>query len=521
MYKSSRRALRSLLTVKQNNSQCRKYASNTASSSQNSPIQQYRSALPVESFTTPSYELPEFLTQSPATQITTLSNGVRVVSEPRVGETAAVGIFIKAGSRQENKSNNGVAHFLEHMYFKVNNSHHIYVITYVTNIIFVQGTKKRSGHQLELEFENAGALLNAHTAREYTAFTSHCLKGDVERSVDALSDILLNSELREADIERERSTILTEYDEVSQSIEEVLFDELHGTAFQQSSLGYTILGPKENIKTITRKQMIDYRDTFYTAPRMTLIGVGDIDHSQLVRLGEKYLGTVPAAPASGKSDKTEYPSYIGSDVRVFNEEIPNLHMAIGFQGPGLASADILTISLIQLLLGSYDKTMGAGKYVSPNLANLLADNNLARLLVPFNHAYSDTGLFGVQIISDGGEDTDTLMCETVHHMTKLCYRVIPEDLERAKNVFKSQILSQYEGGLKGVLEEVGRQILFYGRRPSAAEMFARIDAITTEDIKRVATKYIYDQDPVMSAIGNTQNMVDYTWLRMFTTAWRM
>jgi processing peptidase subunit beta len=494
MYKSTRQALRLVNGVGR-----RKYASNVTQ--QSSPIQQYKSSLSSEGFVTPSYELPEFLTKSPTTQITTLNNGVRIVTEPRVGETAAVGIFIKAGSRQENKSNNGVAHFLEHMYFK--------------------GTKKRTAHQLELEFENAGALLNAHTAREYTAFTSHCLKGDVERSVDALSDILLNSDLKDADIERERGTILTEYDEVSQSIEEVLFDELHGTAFQQSSLGFTILGPKDNIKTITRKQMVEYRDTFYTAPRMTLIGVGEVDHAQLVRLGEKYLGAVPAAPALGKSDKTEHPSYIGSDVRIFNEEIPNLHLAIGFQGPGLASADILAVSLIQLLLGSYDKTMGAGKYVSPNLANLLADNELARLLVPFNHAYSDTGLFGVQVISDGGDDTDTLMCEIVHHMTKLCYRVSPEDLERAKNVFKSQILSQYEGGLKGVLEEVGRQVLFYGRRPSAAEMFARIDAITPDDIKRVATKYIYDQDPVMTAIGNTQNMVDYTWLRNFTTAWRI
>lgn len=462
---------------------------------------QFRSAAVSEPIETPFYDLPDFLTKSPTTQITTLSNGVRVVTEPRVGETAAVGVYIKAGSRQENKTNNGAAHFLEHMYFK--------------------GTKKRTGKQLELEYENAGSLMNAHTAREYTCFTSHCLKGDLDRSVDSLADVLLNSEIKEQDIERERDVILREMEEVSTVIDEVLFDELHQTAFQTSSLGYTILGPQENIKSLSRKQLIDYRDTFYTAPRMTLIAVGDVDHQKLVKLGETYFGGVPSAPVNGKSDKTEYASYIGSDVRINAEGVNNLHMAIGFKGPGLASADILTIGIIQLLLGSYDKSMGAAKYVAPNLANTIADGDLARMVVPFNHAYSDVSLFGVQTISDGGENTDTLMCEVVHHITKLCYRISPEDLERAKNVLKTQVLGRYEGGLRTVLEEAARQVLFLGRRPSAAEMFARIDAITADDVKRVATQYVHDQDPVMAAIGPIENMVDYTWLRSFTTAWRL
>jgi processing peptidase subunit beta len=455
-----------------------------------------------EAIPVPSYQLPEFLLRSPGTQITTLSNGVKVVTDPRVGETASVGVFIKAGSRNENKSNNGVAHFLEHMYFK--------------------GTKKRSARALEVEFENAGALMNAHTSREYTAFTSHCLKGDVDRSVDCLADVLLNSELKEEDIENERSTILREMEEVNLSIEEALYDELHASAFQKSSLGFTILGPKENILSITRKQMLDFRDTHYIAPKMALVAVGDVDHEELVKLGETYFSNVPTSPINGRIEKPDCPNYIGSDVRIQNDEIPNLHMAIAFQGPGLTSADILVISIIQLLLGSYDRTMGAGRYIPQNLANTIAENNLARLCLPFNHAYSDTGLFGVQTISTGEEEgTDALMCEIVHQMTKLCFRVFPEEVERAKNIFKTQILAQYEGNLRGVLEEAGRQILFYGRRPSAAEMFARIDAITVDDVKRVATKYIHDQDPVLAAIGQTEEMIDYNWLRSFTVAWRL
>jgi processing peptidase subunit beta len=443
-----------------------------------------------------SYKFPEFLTRSAPTQITTLPNGFRVVTEPRVGETAAVGVFIGAGSRHEDINNNGVAHFLEHMYFK--------------------GTQKRSSKDLEVEYENAGSYMNAHTSREYTAFTSHCLRDDVDRSVDSLADVLLNSRFDPQLIESEKSTIIREMEEVNTNIEEVLFDNLHATAFQGSSLGFTILGPKENILRMTRQQMINYRSTYYTAPRMVLVGVGNVDHSHLVKLGEKYFNQVPAK-SLGATPETRY---VGSDIQLYNPEIPFMHLAIGFEGPSISSPDILVLNVIQLLIGSYDKAMGIGKHVSTSFCSKIAEKDLARSVVPFNHAYSDTGLFGVHIVSDGGKDTDTLMVSAVSEMTRLCYKVNDIELERAKNLLKSQMLASYEGGLSGVLEEVGRQMLFYGRRPSVAEMFARIDAITSNDVRRVATKYIYDKDPVIASIGKTEESLEYSWLRIHTYQWR-
>lgn len=446
----------------------------------------------------PTYKFPEFLTRSAPAQITTLPNGFRIVSEPRIGETASVGVFIEAGSRHENRSNNGVAHFLEHMYFK--------------------GTQKRSAKDLETEFENAGAHLNAHTSREYTAFTAHCLTKDVDRSVDCLADVLLNSKLSNEAIEAERSTIIREMEDVDTKVEEVLFDNLHQTAFQGTSLGYTILGPRENILKLNRSQMDSYRNTFYTAPRMTLVGVGSVNHDELVKLGENYFSKVQSSTGS---DKTPEAHFTGSDMKHFNPEIPFLHIAIGFEGPSISSPDILVLNVIQLLLGSYDKAMGAGRYVTTPYCQQIVDQDLARSVVPFNHAYSDRGLFGVQIVADGGETTDTLMVETVKAMTRLCYKVDDFELERAKNLLKNQMLSSYEGNLDGVLEEVGRQVLFYGRRPSVAEMYARIDSITVNDVKRVATKYIYDKDPVVASIGKVEECVEWSWLRIWTYTWKL
>jgi len=297
----------------------------------------------------------------PKAQQTTLSNGFRVVSEYRQGETASVGVFIKAGSRQETQENNGVAHFLEHMYFK--------------------GTPKRTATGLEIEFEDAGAQMNAHTTREYTCFTSHCLRTDIERSVDALSDVLLNSNITKEDIELERSTILREYDEVNSNVEEVLFDKLHEAAYAYSPLGYSILGPKENIKSITKAQMQDYRNTHYIAPKMILVGVGEVNHDNLVKLGEKYFGKVPAKPIEAAYDPQENAKFVGSEVRFFDPNIPVMFSAIGFEGPPIHSSEMIAVNLMQVLLGSWDRSMGAGKYIQSHLCSVVAMNIWLILLV--------------------------------------------------------------------------------------------------------------------------------------------
>jgi len=443
--------------------------------------------------------------KAPETEVTVLENGFKVVTERRQGETAAVGVFIGAGSRHETKENNGVAHFLEHMYFK--------------------GTPSRSGQQLEDEYETAGAQLNAHTAREYTCFTSHCLHNDVERSVDSISDIILNSKISPEDIQRERGTILREAEEVETQIEEVLFDKLHEGAFQLSPLGYTILGPRENIQHLTRAQMIQYRDTFYTAPRMVLVGVGDINHQDFVGIARKYFQHLPSTPKNNYDDQMAEAQYVGGSVKVHDENIPFLYQAISFQGPPMHSPDILPMNIIQVLLGSWDKTAGSGKFIQSPLCHYVADLDLARSITSFSHAYSDTSLFGVQSVSDGTDEggegkTSMLTSRMVKEMTKFCYRVKAEDVTRAKNILKNHVVQSYEGRLDEACEDIGKQMIFYGRRPSAFEMFMRIDLITPEQVMAVAQKYILDQDPACVHIGRTFWVTDYNVIRNKTYSWK-
>lgn len=162
-----------------------------------------------------------------------------------------MGVWIDAGSRYETAANNGVAHFLEHISFK--------------------GTQKRTQQQLEVEIENMGGHLNAYTSREQTVYYARVFKNDVPQAMEILSDILTNSLMDKDAIERERDVILREMVEVNKVYEEQILDHLHETAFMGTGLGRTILGPEENIKRLTRDDLVNYVQTHYTANRCVTV----------------------------------------------------------------------------------------------------------------------------------------------------------------------------------------------------------------------------------------------------------
>jgi processing peptidase subunit beta len=244
---------------------------------------------------TSTASFPDYVLRAPTTDVTTLDSGLRVASETVQGsETATVGVWIDAGSRYETAANNGVAHFLEHLSFK--------------------GTQKRTQQQLEVEIENMGGHLNAYTSREQTVYFAKVFKDDVGKAVEILSDILLHSNLDEAAIERERDVILREMSEVNKQQEELVLDHLHATAFQGTGLGRTILGPEENILNLERKDLVDYIQQHYTAPRMVIAGAGAVDHDQLVGFAAQHFGDVPkAAPEGGLELAMEPARFTGSD----------------------------------------------------------------------------------------------------------------------------------------------------------------------------------------------------------------
>lgn len=289
----------------------------------------------------------------PATQLTTLDNGLRVTSEDSGAATATVGLWIDAGSRYETAANNGVAHFLEHMAFK--------------------GTAKRSQTDLELEVENLGAHLNAYTSREQTVFYAKCLSKDVPKAVEILADIIQNSKLGESEIERERGVILREMQEVESNLQEVVFDHLHATAYQGTPLGQTILGPTKNIKTIGKQDLQNYVSTHYKAPRIVLAAAGGVNHKELVNLAQKELGKLDNT-FDGQTPSLSPCRFTGSEVRVRDDSLPLAHVAIAVEGCGWTNQDNVPLMVANTLIGAWDRSQGGGVNNASNLARASAES---------------------------------------------------------------------------------------------------------------------------------------------------
>merc|ERR1711893_12417 len=438
------------------------------------------------------------LVNVPETRVTRLPSGLRVASEDSGLPTATVGIWIDAGSRYENEKNNGVAHFLEHMAFK--------------------GTSKRSQTDLELEIENMGAHLNAYTSREQTVYYAKCFSHDIERAVEILADIIQNSTLGEQEIERERSVILREMQEVETNLQEVVFDHLHATAYQGTALGRTILGPTENIKTINRQDLVQYISNHYKGPRMVLSGAGGVEHERLTDLAQKYFGNLDGQ-VQGEVPLIQPARFTGSEIRVHDDDMPLAHIAIAVEGAGWDSPDNIPLLVANTLIGSWDRSHGGGANLSSNLASACAQSNLAHSFQSFNTCYTDTGLWGIYFVCEKKTVEDTLFNIQGEWM-RLCSNVTEFEVQRAKNLLRTNMLLMLDGSTP-VCEDIGRQMLCYGRRIPLPELEQRIEAVNAKVVREVCTRYIYDKCPAVAGVGPIEQLPDYNrvrssmyWLRL-------
>ncbi|KJP86775.1 hypothetical protein AK88_03589 [Plasmodium fragile] len=448
--------------------------------------------------------LPKEILNQPTTRVSELPNKLKIATVKSTCEVPTIGIWISSGSKYENQQNNGVAHFLEHMIFK--------------------GTNKRSRIQLEKEIENMGAHLNAYTAREQTSYYCRCFKDDIKWCIELLSDILSNSVFDEDLINMEKHVILREMEEVEKSKDEVIFDKLHMTAFRDHPLGYTILGPIDNIKNMNRQNIINYINTNYTSDRMVLCAVGDVEHEQVVKLAEqhfRHLKPQTANMGSTSNIDTVKPYFCGSEIIMRDDDSgPSAHVAVAFEGVDWKSPDSITFMLMQCIIGTYKKSEEGilpGKLSANRTVNNICNKmtiGCADYFSAFNTCYNNTGLFGFYVQCDELA-VEHALGELMFGVTSLSYSITDEEVELAKIHLKTQLINMFESS-STLAEEVSRQILVYGRNIPLAEFLLRLDKIDTEEVKRVAWKYLHDREIAVAAMGALHGMPQYYDLRQKT-----
>lgn len=429
---------------------------------------------------------------SPIYRTSVLPNGLTVASEAMPGtKTATVGIWINAGSRGDTNANSGTAHFLEHLAFK--------------------GTSKRSQYSLELEIEDLGSQINAYTSRENTVYYTRCLARDLEQNIDILSDLLTKSKLEKLAIEKERSVILQESDEVDKMFDEVVFDHLHEIVYQRQPLGRTILGPRKNIRTINRDDLLNYIKTNYMGDRMAFVGAGCVDHDELVKNAAKYFGHLEKSEKPFLSHGDDLPVFHGAERRIQDDSMPLTHVALAVEGVSWSAPDFFTASVANGIIGSWDRIIGIG-FDSPSPLTVAAamggpgNSPIANSYMAYTTSYADTGLMGVYFTADSTTDMSLFVNAVMSEWARLkSGNITDAEVERSKAQLKAALVLAVDDST-AIAEDIGRQLVNTGFRLSPEDVFERVENISKKDVVDWVNYRLKNKPIAMAALGNCKTL---------------
>jgi len=327
-----------------------------------------------------------------------------------------------------------------------------------------------------------------------------------------MGDIIQNSKISEDSIEQERAVIIEEMESVQNDMQETIYDRFHQSAYRGSSLAFDILGPLENIKKISKNDIEQYVKTHYTAPRMVVSGVGDIEHGAFESIVKKNFASLPSAPVNGIRPNKGPAFFIGSDIRVRDDDMPRVHLAIGFETAGANDPDHYALMALQMMIGSHNQENSAiDQYAASDIVSTIAATGWANSIQPFNTIYSDTGIFGLYAVAAPNTLDrlgDQMIRTLVHHATH-----VPEQhLREAKAKLQFSLLSQYEG-TEETVQEMSRQLLSHNRRIHPVEILTRVNQVDQTAVQNVVKRFFVDQDFVVAAMGNVFELGDYAMLR--------
>ena len=381
----------------------------------------------------------------------TLPNGFQIVTEHMPGlESASIGVWIKAGGRNESPRQNGIAHFLEHMAFK--------------------GTKSRSALQIAETIEDVGGYINAYTSREVTAYYARVLKNDVPLACTILADILRNSVLDENEIETERGVILQEIGQSLDTPDDVIFDWLQETAYPDQPLGRTILGPSERVQNFSRDDLQGFIAEHYRPERMILAAAGGVDHQALVKMAEDHFGDLKAG---GPSENFGAASFQGGDFRKA-KTLEQAHMAMAFEGPSYRDKDIYAAQIFSIALG--------GGMSSRLFQEIREKRGLCYTIFAQTGAFSDTGMTTIYA-GTSGEQLGELALLTLDELKRAAGDITVAEVDRSRAQMKAGLLMGLESASSRA-ERLARMVQVWGYVPTLEQTVQKIDAVTVEDLRR-------------------------------------
>lgn len=392
-------------------------------------------------------------------QLFTLNNGIRVIHQPIDSPVAYFGIIINTGSRDESAEDQGMAHFIEHTIFK--------------------GTKKRKAFQIINRLEDVGGDINAYTTKEETAFYATFLKEYYSRTIELMSDILINASFPEKELEREKDVIIDEINSYNDSPSELIFDEFEELVYDGHPIARNILGTPDTVKSFNQPMIHRFINMNYRTNDIVICSVGKIEPSLFKRLIHHYFDPMPANIKTANRQK--FDGYTPQSKEIKKDTFQS-HCIIGTEAYDLKDELRLPMVLLNNILG--------GNSMNSRLNMALRERNGISYNVEASYTpYSDTGIFMVYFGTEESNLYKGLNLIEKEFSLLRNKNLGSLQLSKAKKQLIGQLAIANENREELMLT-IGRSLLYFDKVDNLNSVYEKIEKITEEEIFTVANQIL-------------------------------
>lgn len=385
----------------------------------------------------------------------TCQNGVRIVLEniPTV-RSAAIGVWIKTGSRNETPELNGVSHFLEHMFFK--------------------GTTKRNAREIAESFDSIGGQVNAFTSKEYTCYYAKVMDNHASYALEILADMFFNSTFDGEELKKEKNVVYEEIKMYEDTPDDIVHDLLSKAVYENHPLGYPILGTENTLETFNSDTLKKYVHDMYTPDKVVVSIAGNVDE-KLIKEVESYFGSY-----QGGEDRLELvkPSFHENRI-TRKKDTEQAHLCLGYNGLEIGNDKTYSLITLNNILG--------GSMSSRLFQDVREQRGLAYSVYSYHSSYQDSGMVTVY----GGTGTNQLdsLYETIQETLDTLKRdgITEKELRNSKEQLKGSLMLSLES-TNSRMSRNGKNELMLGEHRSLDDIIIKIDEVTQDTVNELANQ---------------------------------
>ena len=410
---------------------------------------------------------------------TVLPSGLRIVTEEVASvRSAAIGIWVNVGSRDETPAVAGASHFLEHLLFK--------------------GTKRRTALEISSSIESVGGEMNAFTSKEYTCFYARVIDTDLPMAIDVISDLITSSVISVLDVDAERKVVLEEIAMRDDDPSDLIHDLYAETYYGDTQLGRPILGTVESINTMSRKRIFNYYKKRYLPQDLVVAVAGNITHKKTVEMVETALSVdgflnVTGAPVIRTDISIK--KRVQKSVGLISRTTEQAHMFYGMEGVARHDDRRFAMGILASALG--------GGMSSRLFQEIREKRGLAYSVYAFAQQFAGSGQIGFYAGCKPAKAIEVLeiirevLADVAENGMSL------EEIERAKGAVRgSLVLSQEDTGSR--MSRIGKNEIVYGQVMGFDEILKEVSRVNEQDIREIAGEYLI-KTPTLALVGPFKN----------------